>query len=519
MSSLNVRGEELHAVLKGREPARVFEIFDAVRRIPRESKKEGHIRKFLIEWAETYGFVSHVDAAGNLSIKIPATLGYEDAPAVCMQGHMDMVYTQVDGGDPDFVEQPIDLEVLADERSEWLRSKGTTRTLGADNAAGFTVAMAAATDPSTVHGPVELLFTVDEETGLEGAEHFHAAEHGMESKVLINLDTPIGRTIAVACAGWSYVEGRLPIERQAADQLKDGTYYTVSLRNLEGGHSGDDLAKNRGNANKELAALISLMPAGSRIARIEGGEKSNSIPANAKATIFVPGNKQDTAWHDALASHVDALRTRIARPEVQLVIEEISGTGAIVSAMTDVTHSNILNATMIMPDGIQKMSAAAAGVPELSNTLAQIQDQEGKAFLNILVRGADAADVDAHAAHIGEILARHDFDVQQGSKGPGFNQDPHSPIIEATVEAYRAVIGDMPQFTAFHSTVESGLLAGDPAHPNFTDTVSIGSTVLNEHGVNESWDLHSLQETYKVVQELLRIVAVKKLKPVSALEA
>jgi dipeptidase D len=266
------------------EPRMLWHHFDEIRKIPRPSGKEGRIREFMKAFGKERGCEVLEDSAGNLCIKVPATAGHEGAPTVVLQGHMDMVCEKNSGTEFDFDSDPIEIEIDGD----WVTAKGTT--LGADNGLGLAAAMSAVTDESVVHGPLELLFTVDEETGLTGAMQLDPSM--ISGKRLLNLDSEDDGVLFVGCAGGQSAYVTLPLAKEEAPA---GEAFCLEVKGLKGGHSGLDIIENRGNAITILARAVEpLVCEGLRLASFIGGSAHNAIPREAKAVLIGSPETKET---------------------------------------------------------------------------------------------------------------------------------------------------------------------------------------------------------------------------------
>ena len=274
--------------IKELKPELIWGIFDEITNVPRPSKKEGKIREFLIEFAKRHNIEAKTDAIGNVAMRVPATPGKENAPVVVLQGHMDMVPNQTKPETHNFETDPIETEI----DGEWVHSKGYKTTLGADNGIGMAGALAALVDKTYEHGPLEALFTVDEETGLTGAKN--VGKDMMTGNILINLDSEDEAQIFLGCAGGIDTIGKFHYTRAAVPAGYQ--FFTVSLLRFKGGHSGSDIHLGRANANKLLARFLydCYKAYGDiAIADINGGELRNVIPGNSYAVIGIPADKKE----------------------------------------------------------------------------------------------------------------------------------------------------------------------------------------------------------------------------------
>lgn len=484
----------MHSALVGQVPTLALEYFSAILGIPRESGKEDGMVGFLRAWAVDNGFPFTVDGLKNIVIKVPAVQGFEDAPAVAIQAHTDMVYTP---NDPVLIQQPIEIELV----DGWVQTKGQSRTLGADNSAGIVLAMDAALT-AKVRGPLELIFTADEEGGMTGAEGFKRDEHGLLSRTLINLDTPEGGKIAVESAGFQYVEGVLPIVRKSKT-VNGNQAYRLTLANLAGGHSGDHVGLNRGNAIHTLAEMMRLLPPRSLIVSFKSDGAGNAIPSQAEAVVIIPGS----GWQQDLENVAEAARRSLNRPEIIFSVERCASDGQ--QPYTEGTTRQLLDLLSHLPDGVQQMSGVVAGLPALSTTLAVVVEKEGALSFKQIVRGSDESSLRGLAGDIKGIYESDGATATLTHHGPGWKQEPHSPLVQTARHAYLE-IGVPAELKGYHCGLELAALIGDPDNPNFDSVLSFGCEVQNEHGVNERMHLQSMRNARWVLHQVLEYLASGK---------
>ncbi len=480
----------IHPVLEGREPQVALSHFSNFLMIPRQSGKEGGVVKYVQNWAAWQQFRTTSDSVGNIVTYVPASPGYESAPVACLQGHMDMVYVP---DDPAIIQQPIDIEVDGD----WVQSKGKTRTLGADNAAALVLAMDLV--ETVPHGPLELLFTADEEVGMSGAEAFKPENHDMKSRWLINIDTPEFRRIAVMSAGFQYVEAEFPLSCDPAPAPYP--CYRLSLTGFAGGHSGDCVGLNRGNAIKTLGAMLELLPHGSALVSIKGGAAGNSIPAEAEAVISIPGDEK--AWLRPLVDLLSETRKKLVRPEIRFTTERVEKNA--LSPFSPESHSQFVKLLTQLPSGVLQWSDIP-GLPELSTTLATVKEEGSVLKFVQIVRGAVEGIVQSLASNVKGIYEAHDCITSDGHHGVGWKQEPGSPLVAATLRGFEK-IGQPAELKGYHCGLELASLIGDPENPNFDAAVSLGCQVDNEHGVDERMSLSSMVGIREVLRLLLLDIA------------
>ncbi|MBQ2037250.1 MAG: beta-Ala-His dipeptidase, partial [Alistipes sp.] len=350
-------------LLRDLQPKAVWEQFDALTRVPRPSKKEERVIEFLIEFAKSHNIEWQRDEIGNVVMRKPATAGYESRPTVILQSHMDMVCEKNSDVEFDFEHDAI--RAVVD--GEWVRAEGTT--LGADDGIGMAASMALLLDEEAEHGALEALFTVDEETGLTGA--FNLGEGMLTGKYLINLDSEDEGEIFIGCAGGVDSVAYFALEQEAAPEGL--SFYRVDVKDLVGGHSGDDINKGRANSNKLIARLMlsAQEQFGARVSRIEGGNLRNAIPREAYAVVGVPAENAAAfeAMVQSYASDVKATFTE-TEPDMNITFSEVEG---ITSVLTSDLQGRLLTALVYVPNGVIAMSQAVEGLVETSTNLASVK--------------------------------------------------------------------------------------------------------------------------------------------------
>ena len=350
-------------LLRDLQPKAVWEQFDALTRVPRPSKKEERVIEFLIEFAKSHNIEWQRDEIGNVVMRKPATAGYESRPTVILQSHMDMVCEKNSDVEFDFEHDAI--RAVVD--GEWVRAEGTT--LGADDGIGMAASMALLLDEEAEHGALEALFTVDEETGLTGA--FNLGEGMLTGKYLINLDSEDEGEIFIGCAGGVDTVAYFALEQEAAPEGL--SFYRVDVKDLVGGHSGDDINKGRANSNKLIARLMlsAQEQFGARVSRIEGGNLRNAIPREAYAVVGVPAENA-AAFESMVQSYASDVKATFTEtePDMNITFSEVEG---ITSVLTSDLQSRLLTALVYVPNGVIAMSQAVEGLVETSTNLASVK--------------------------------------------------------------------------------------------------------------------------------------------------
>ncbi|MDE6117661.1 MAG: beta-Ala-His dipeptidase, partial [Duncaniella sp.] len=348
--------------IKNLQPQLVFSIFDEITKIPRPSKKEEKIRQYLLDYASKHGIAAKTDKVGNVVLSKPATPGHENAPTVILQGHMDMVCESNDKNF-DFENTPIQTVIDGD----WIRANGTT--LGADNGIGMAAALAALTDDTYTHGPLEALFTVDEETGMTGANNL--GEDMISGTMLLNLDSEDDAEIFVGCAGGVDTQAFFSYNRSFAP--KDFLYFRINIEGLNGGHSGGDIHLGRANANKLLARFLFDLSGKHEVvvSEIDGGNLRNAIPRTSHAVIGVHTSKKEIV-RTMLNLYIADLENEYKglEPNLKVTMESVDTPDFTID---QTTSNNLIRALYCAPHGVVSMSRELENLVETSTNLASVK--------------------------------------------------------------------------------------------------------------------------------------------------
>lgn len=419
-------------------PAAPWNIFADLNAIPRASKKEQRIAKWVQDFGRKLGLEVLTDDFGNVIIKKPASPGREKSPVTILQGHLDMVHSKNAEVAFDFDTQGIDMYVDDD----WVRARGTT--LGADNGLGVASILAVLASKDISHPPLEALFTLDEEQGLGGAKNLGRGL--LKGKLLLNLDTEEDHVLTIGCAGgidtlidWQYKEDAAPENLKA---------FTVKVSSLRGGHSGVDIHLGRGNANKILArVLMACAPAGLRLATFDGGNLRNEIPREAKALVMVKNEKRFEKLLKAAAQEI-ATEYRTPEPNLKIAATEAP---APANVMRKGDQAKFLNAIRAVQNGVFRMSPEIPGLVEASTNLAKITLGTGQLTIGSLQRSSvESSKSDVAAAF------RAPFDllgakVELANEYPGWKPNPSSKIVQKMAGIYQKMFGDAPTIEACHA--------------------------------------------------------------------
>ncbi len=484
--------------LQSLEPAHLWQHFDAIRQVPRPSKHEEKISKHVKEWAKSRGFEVRVDAAGSMVIAVPATAGHERAPVVILQGHLDMVCEKNSDVTHDFMTDPIQVRVDGD----WVKSIGTT--LGADNGIGLAAAMAIADDPATVHGPLEILCTIDEETGLTGAKRLDPSL--VNGRIMLNLDTEEDGAVYIGCAGGADTSARFPATRRRA--LLGSVPVQVVVRGLRGGHSGLNIIENRANAIKlATRAVIAALDQGIDVdlVSIDGGSKHNAIPRECFAVCRVL--EADLAgFRAAVASATEDFQGEFgaAEPDMEVAVEAVQETDATQMPVNVHARDRLLGSLNGLPHGVLSMSREVPGLVETSTNLAVVSTEVDGVHLVQSHRSSVMPALFAVRRAVASSLALAGASYEWDEPYPGWAPNPSSAIVAKTVDVYERLFGSKPAIKAIHAGLECGLLLEKV--PGM-DAVSIGPEIHNAHSPDEMVQISSVQKFYRHLAALLADLA------------
>jgi dipeptidase D len=479
--------------IDGLTPGLVWKYFAEISRIPRGSKNEGAIGAYLVATAKKLGLSVQQDAVGNVLARKPASAGRESVPSVCLQGHMDMVCEKNKDTVHDFLADPI--ELVRD--GPFIRARGTT--LGADNGIAVATCLALMEDRTLTHGPLEFLFTVDEETGLTGANNLEGGF--LKSRVLLNLDSEDEGELYVGCSGgrdnagtWTAAWGKAPA---------GGAGRLLTVKGLRGGHSGLEIHTGRGNAIKILTrVLIELESLGARVARIDGGNKRNAIPREAEAVVWVPRAKTSAAAK-AVKRMNGLVRAELASVEPGLVIA-IQPQKAVDKVWTKGLQSNVLRALAALPHGVLKMSADIAGLVETSTNLAIVETGKKTVSIQTSQRSSVASEIEEASQMVRAVFELAGATATGSDGYPGWKPDMASPVLKLAKDTYQSLYGKEPEVKAVHAGLECGIIG--EKYPGM-DMVSFGPTMREVHSPNEHLYIDTVGKFYDFLLGILGRIA------------
>ena len=479
------------------QPASVFHFFEEICQVPRPSKKEGKIRQYLTDFAQSHKLEYKVDEAGNVLIRKAASRGKENLKTVVLQSHMDMVCEKNGDVAHNFETDPIETYI----DGEWLRAKGTT--LGADNGIGMAAELAVLAAEDIEHGPIECLFTVDEETGLTGA--FALKEGFMNGDILINLDSEDEGELFIGCAGGAGTTAEFPCPTV---KVPEGYFFfRVAVKGLTGGHSGDDINKNRANANKLLNRYLTAMMQryGMCLCEIDGGNLHNAIPREAWAVCAVPMAYKEAVRVD-LNIFLAEVEEEYSATEPNLSMELESETPR-AEMMEPEAMKRFLLAIYAVHNGVYAMSQDIPGLVETSSNLASIKQKEGKIIVvtsqrsSILSSRKDMSQMVRAAFELGGAVC------VTADGYPGWKPNPSSEILSVAVESYKRLFGTEPKVKAIHAGLECGLFL--EKYPSL-DMVSFGPTLRGVHSPDERMLIPTVDKFWRHLLDVLVHVPIKK---------
>ena len=478
--------------IDGLTPPLVWKYFAEISRIPRGSKNEKAIGAYLVATAKKLGLEAQQDGVGNVLAHKPAAKGLAAVPSVCLQGHMDMVCEKNKDTVHDFLKDPLQLV----RKGNFITASGTT--LGADNGIAVATCLAIMEDKSLEHGPLEFLFTVDEETGLTGANNLQAGF--LQSKILLNLDSEDEGELYVGCSGGRDNTGAWAVSWD--DVPAGGSGLLVTVKGLKGGHSGLEIHTGRGNALKIMTrVLICLTALGARVAKIDGGNKRNAIPREAEAVVWVPKAKA-AAVADLVGQMNTVIRAEFATVEPGLVID-CQPQKNVRKAFARGLQKKVLLALAGLPHGVLKMSADIAGLVETSTNLAIVQTDKKAITVQTSQRSSVASEIEEASQMVRAVFVLAGATATGSDGYPGWKPNMASPILQLARDTYKSLYGKDPEVKAVHAGLECGIIG--EKYPGM-DMVSFGPTMREVHSPNEHLYIDTVEKFYAFLLGILKNV-------------
>ncbi len=488
--------ENTMSLIKDLAPQEVWKHFYALTQIPRPSKKEAEIIAYMKRFGENLGLETVVDEVGNVIIKKAATPGMENRKTVVLQGHLDMVPQKNNDTVFDFEKDPI--VSLID--GAWVTADGTT--LGSDNGIGVAAAMGVLESTGLKHGPIEALFTIDEETGMTGA--FGLKPGLLEGDILINMDSEDEGELYVGCAGGIDVSASKSYNEENAPSDHQG--YRVNASGMKGGHSGIDIPLGRANSNKILFRF--LMQAESdlkiRLSEANGGDLRNAIPRESQALVTVPADATDK-FEEMVAKYREMYRKEFAEtdPDLTFTCEKITLPAKVVPTLD---QSKFIRAIFACPNGVERMSQSMKGLVETSNNLAIVKVKDGEFIALNLTRSSVDSAKEATAWKIAAVFQLIDAHIELTGEYPGWKPNMDSPILKTCQEVYHKRFGKIPEIKGIHAGLECGLLGG--VYPNL-DMISFGPTIRFPHSPDEKVEIATVKKFWDFLVAILEEIPEK----------
>jgi len=476
------------------EPKLLWQHFDEIRKIPHGSGDEKAIGQYVVLVAQRLGLRYVREKNGNVIIYKPASGGRENAPTVVLQGHLDMVCEKHSAKAFDFTRDPITLKM----DNEWLTADGTT--LGSDNGVGVAAALAILEDSSLQHGPLEALFTVDEERGLHGARTI--SPKALKGRIMLNLDSEELGVFSIGCAGGADSTISLPIRRRRA---KGTALIEIHLSGLRGGHSGIDIHEGRGNAIKILNRLLWQMSKKIpfELVSFKGGDKHNAIPREIIAQIVVAKSKVAAVgkWMSGMLPDLQ-LEFKPVEHDITLSVTVIDKKAPAV--MNQVDQEKLLGLIFALPHGPLAMSRSIKDLVETSNNLASIKCEKSRALIVCSSRSSNKFALQATRDKLAAIAKMAGAKLQQPEGYPGWMPNLESPILKVTMDTFRTITGKNAHFQAIHAGLECGIIG--EKFPGM-DMISIGPTIKYPHSPDERVHIGSVALFYRHLLKILETIS------------
>jgi dipeptidase D len=478
------------------EPKTVWKYFHDITRIPHPSKKEKEIIEFMVKFGKDNGLETIVDETGNVIIRKPASKGMENRKGVILQAHLDMVPQKNSDKEHDFEKDPIDTVIDGD----WVRADGTT--LGADNGIGVAAAMAVLASDNLRHGPLEGLFTIDEETGMTGV--FGLKKDLLKGDILLNLDSEDENELCVGCAGGMDISATAEYREE---EVPSGMVaYRIEAKGLRGGHSGVDIALGRANSNKLMFRFLMQAETdfGIRLAEAGGGNLRNAIPRESYSVLLVKSG-QAGDFEKFVRDYEKMYREEFIDTEPELVFS-FEKCGMPAGVMNGKDQYRIIRAVFACPNGVQRMSQAVKDLVETSNNMAIVKCAGGNFEVHNLCRSSVDTSKEATAWRIAAVFQLIDAKISMSGGYLGWKPDLHSPILGTMTDVYSRMFGKKPEVKAIHAGLECAIIGG--TYPDL-DMISFGPTIRYPHSPDEQVNIASVKKFYDLLCKTLEKIPLK----------
>lgn len=475
------------------EPKQLWNNFADLNAVPRPSKKEERVIEFMKSFGSRLGLETTVDEVGNVIIKKPASPGMEDRKTVVLQSHLDMVHQKNSDSDFNFDTQGIEMYVDGD----WVKARGTT--LGADNGLGVATIMAILESKEIEHPQLEALFTIDEETGMTGAMGLKPGV--LSGEILLNLDTEEDNEISIGCAGGIDITAKGEYSEELPEE--GGTAFEIKINGLQGGHSGMDIIKGLGNANKLMNRILYRVADlyAAQVAAINGGGLRNAIPRESVATVVVSGIGIED-FLSGVQKEIEDIKNefRNLEPKLEISVSEI---GLPAGVMGSDAQVKLLGSLYAAHNGVYRMSPEIEGLVETSNNIAKVEAANGKIEIKCLTRSSVESSKMDLATALRAAFELGGLSVQFSGAYPGWAPDPNSEVVKLLDELYQKLNGEKAEVSAGHAGLECGIIGKN--YPQM-EMVSFGPTIRGAHSPDEKASISSAQKYWKFVLEVLKSI-------------
>lgn len=478
------------------EPKPVWQYFEALNAVPRASKKEEQVIQFMLDFGARLKLETIQDKVGNVIIRKPATPGMDNRKTVVLQSHLDMVHQKNNDTAFDFDNEGISMFIDGD----WVKARGTT--LGADNGIGVAAVMAVLASNTIEHPAIEALFTIDEETGMTGAKGLPG--NLLTGDILLNLDTEEDTEIDIGCAGGLDITARRTyIPETVSDNV---LYFTLTVKGLHGGHSGMEIHKGLGNANKIINRLLyTLLPLDIRLVSIDGGGLRNAIPRESVAVFAVEETSKDLLL-SVVEQEGGAIKQEFLTVDegLEIILEPYDTASE--EVLPEVVQEKLIQALYTAHNGVYRMSADFDNLVETSNNIARVKVGKGKITVKCLTRSSvESSKVDLTNA-LKCCFELMDAEVTFSGDYPGWTPNPNSEILEVLKDRYTKLFDEEPNVVACHAGLECGILG---SHYPEMDMISFGPTILGAHSPQERVSISSVQKFWSFLTDILKRIPVK----------
>lgn len=482
--------------IRNLEPKIIWNHFADLNAIPRPSKKEEQVIEFMMNFGKNLHLETFTDSVGNVIIKKPATKNFEDRKTIVLQSHLDMVHQKNSSTIFDFENEGINMFIEGD----WVTADGTT--LGADNGMGVAAIMAVLSSKEIQHPTIEALFTIDEETGMTGAMGLKPGL--LEGEILLNLDTEEDDEIGMGCAGGVDITATRKYSEELTPDNAKG--FSITVKGLNGGHSGMDIHKGLGNANKIMNRLLfeGFTKFGLRISEINGGSLRNAIPRESKAIVSIDAVSMEIFLKE-IQQLITCIKNEFLTVEPNLIIE-IQKVTTPEKVMEVGVQENFIKAIYTSLNGVYRMSPTISGLVETSNNIARVIAKEGLIKINCLTRSSSDSSKQDLTNSLKSAFELAGFDSKFSGEYPGWQPNIHSKILEVVSNIYEELHGKKARVAACHAGLECGILGQN--YPTM-DMVSFGPTILGAHSPDEKVSISSTQKFWNFLQEILKNIPKK----------